>query len=106
MTNWLFTTKTTGPFLERPGNFSGPNANFVIKTWCIIAQFLANKPVHFASLTLTDTFIVSFSKFIDTVIMNANRANIKELFGPGARFSKVPVPLPARNQIFKSKYKE
>ena len=63
----------------------------MIKTWCIIAQFLAHKSVHFASLTLTDTFIVSFSKFIDTVIMNANRANIKELFGPGARFSKVPI---------------
>ena len=26
--------------------------------------------------------------------------------GPGARFSKVPVTLRARNQIFKSKYKE
>ena len=25
---------------------------------------------------------------------------------PGARFSKVPVPFRARNQIFKSKYKE
>ena len=27
-------------------------------------------------------------------------------FAPGARFSKVPVTLRARNQIFKSKYKE
>ena len=27
-------------------------------------------------------------------------------FVPGARFSKVPVTLRARNQIFKSKYKE
>ena len=26
--------------------------------------------------------------------------------GPGARFSKVPVTFRARNQIFKSKYKE
>ena len=28
------------------------------------------------------------------------------IFRPGARFSKVPVTLRARNQIFKSKYKE
>jgi len=29
-----------------------------------------------------------------------------DLLGPGARFSKVPVTFRARNQIFKSKYKE
>ena len=29
-----------------------------------------------------------------------------DLSYPGARFSKVPVTLRARNQIFKSKYKE
>ena len=29
-----------------------------------------------------------------------------DLDGPGARFSKVPVTFRARNQIFKSKYKE
>ena len=31
---------------------------------------------------------------------------IKYSKGPGFRFSKVPVTLRARNQIFKSKYKE
>ena len=48
-----------GSFLERPGNFSGPKANFKIKTCWIIAQFLAHKPVNFASLI--DSFIVLFS---------------------------------------------
>ena len=48
-----------GSFLERPGNFSGPKANVKIKTCWIIAQFLAHKPVNFASLI--DSFIVLFS---------------------------------------------
>ena len=38
-----------GSFLERPGNFSGTKANFEIKTCWIVAQFLAHKPVNFAS---------------------------------------------------------
>ena len=42
-----------GPFLQRPGNFSSPKANFEVKTCklLIVAQFLAHKPVNFASLT-------------------------------------------------------
>ena len=47
-----------GPFLERPGNFANPKADFKIKT----AQFVAHKPGHFA--LLTDSFIVSFSKLL------------------------------------------
>ena len=35
------------PFLERPGNFSGPKANFEIKTCWILAQFQAHKLVNF-----------------------------------------------------------
>ena len=46
-------------FLERPGNFSGPKANFKMKTCWIVAQFLAHKQVNFASLI--DSFIVLFS---------------------------------------------
>ena len=34
-----------GPFLERPGIFSGLKVNFKIKTCWIVAQFLAHKPV-------------------------------------------------------------
>ena len=37
------------PFLERPGNFSGPQSNIQIKTCGIVAKFLAHKPVNFAS---------------------------------------------------------
>ena len=51
-----------GSFLERPGNFSGPKANFKIKTCWIVAQFLAHKPVNFASLI--DSFTVLFSKWL------------------------------------------
>ena len=50
---------TSGPFLEKPGNFSGPNANFKIKTCWIVAQFVAHKPIRIASFT--DSFIVLFS---------------------------------------------
>ena len=42
-------------------NFSSPKANFEIKTWWTLAQLSALKQVNFASLT--DNFIVSFSKF-------------------------------------------
>ena len=52
--------RTRGPFLERTGNFSSLKANFKLKTCWKVAQFLANKPLNFASLT--DTFITSFSK--------------------------------------------
>ena len=40
----------------------GPKANFEIQTCWIVAQFLAYKPVNFASLT--DSFIVLFSKLL------------------------------------------
>ena len=40
-----------GLFLDRSGNFSGLKANFEINACWIVAQFLAPKPVHFASLT-------------------------------------------------------
>ena len=37
---------TRGPFLERPGNFSGPKANFEIKTCLKVAQFLTRTRVQ------------------------------------------------------------
>ena len=53
---------TSGPFLKRPGNFSGPKANFKIKPCWIVLQFLAHKPIKIASFT--DSFIVLFSKLL------------------------------------------
>ena len=49
-------------FLETPRNVSGPKPNFGIKTCWIVAQFLAHKPVNFASFS--DNFNVSFSKLL------------------------------------------
>ena len=71
-----------GPFLLGPGNFSRPKANFEVKTCklLIVAQFLAHKPVNFASLT--DAFILPIFKITETLILNANTENIKQLFGP------------------------
>ena len=51
-----------GLFLERPGNFSDHKANFKSKPIRIVAQFLAQKPVSFASFI--NSFIVSFSKLL------------------------------------------
>ena len=51
-----------GPFHESTENFLGPKENFEIKNSWIVAQFLANKPVNFASLT--DSLIVSLSKLL------------------------------------------
>ena len=42
--NWILLAWS--PFLETPSNFSGPKANFKIKTCLIAAQFLAHKPVN------------------------------------------------------------
>ena len=47
-----------GLLLERPGNFTRVKS----KTCWIVAQFLAHKSISFASLT--DSFIVSFSKLL------------------------------------------
>ena len=59
-----FVLSSWGSFLERPGNFSGPKANPIVKTGWIAGQFLAHKPVNFASLT--DRFIlISFSKLLE-----------------------------------------
>ena len=75
------TEDTLGPFLEKPSNFSDAKANFEIKTCWIVAQFLAQKMVNFASLT--DSFIVSFSKLVKLWSwMQTRPTSIKQLFGP------------------------
>ena len=58
----LLYSKARGPFLERPGNFSGPKADFEIKACWIVTEFETHKPVSFA--LLTDTFIVSICKLL------------------------------------------
>ena len=42
---------------------------------------LANKPVHY--VLLTDSFYHNVFKTIETLILNVNRANVKQLSGPG-----------------------
>ena len=69
-----------GPFLERPRNFLDSKLKVKIKTCWTVAQFLAHKPVNFASLT--DSFFCFIFKIIDTLILNANMANIKQFSGP------------------------
>ena len=49
-----------GPFLESPGNFSGPKSD--IEIWKVKAPVLASKLLHFVSLT--DSFIMLHAKLL------------------------------------------
>ena len=51
-----------GPFLESPGNFSGPKSDFQIEIQRIRARVLANKLLLFVSLT--DSFIMLNAKLL------------------------------------------
>ena len=62
------------PVSRKAGNFLGQKANFDIKTCWIVAQFQAHKLVNFGSLT--DSFIVSFSK-----LLNVDLECKQQLFG-------------------------
>ena len=74
---------TKGLFLEIPGNFSGPKANFKIKTcWILRAKFLERKPVSFASFFVNWWFRCIVFKIIEISISNENMANVKQLSGP------------------------
>ena len=63
---WLNGLRTTGPcrgpFLESPGNFSGPKSDFQIEIQRIRARVLANKLLLFVSLT--DSFIMLNAKLL------------------------------------------
>ena len=60
-------SRQAGLFLERPGNFSGLKANFKVKKTCwIVNQY----------------FYYIIFKIIGTLILNANKTNTKQLFGP------------------------
>ena len=54
--------KIWGPFLERPGNFTGPKSNIQIEIKRIRARVLARKLLHFVSLT--DGFIMLDAKLL------------------------------------------
>ena len=55
-------TGPRGPFLESPGNFSGPKSNIQIEIWSIKGRVLASKLLHFVSLT--DSFIMLDAKLL------------------------------------------
>ena len=67
--------------LERPGNFTGPKANnFQIQ---FIYQKLLNSSTVRSSFTGQFCFVnCIIFKIIETLILNANTANIKQFFGP------------------------
>ena len=54
--------RSWGPFLERPGNFTGPKSNIQIEIKRIRARVLARKLLHFVSLT--DGFIMLDAKLL------------------------------------------
>ena len=56
----VWTTGAWGPFLESPGNFSGPKSNIQIEIYRIRARVQASKLLHFVSLT--DSFIMLDAK--------------------------------------------
>ena len=58
----LICTVPRGPFLESPGNFSGPKLNIKIEMKRIRARVLRSKLLHFASLT--DGFIMLDAKLL------------------------------------------
>ena len=51
-----------GPFLERPGNLTGPKSDFDIKVSRKLGRFLTSDEVHFVSLA--DNFTVKFSNLL------------------------------------------
>ena len=54
--------QTWGPFLESPGNFTGPKSNIQIEIKRIRARVLASKLLHLVSLT--DSFIMLDAKLL------------------------------------------
>ena len=53
---------TWGPFLERPGNLTGPKSNFEIKISRKVQCVLISNKVHFVSLA--NNFTVYYSKLL------------------------------------------
>ena len=57
----LWKPGSRGPYLESPGNFSGPKSSIQIKIWRKGVRVLASKLLHFVSLT--NSFIRRRLKF-------------------------------------------
>ena len=64
--NW-----TRGPFLERPGNLTGPKSYFEIKFSRKAGRFLTSNEVHFVSLA--DNFTVQFSNLLKLLSRMTNK---------------------------------
>ena len=56
------TTRPRGPFLERPGNLTGPKSYSEIKVSRKVGRVLTSYEVNFVSLA--GTFTVQFSNFL------------------------------------------
>ena len=59
---YIATTLTRGPFLEKPGNLTGPESDFEIKASSKVGCVLTSNKVHFVSLA--DNFTVQFSNLL------------------------------------------
>ena len=59
-----------GPFLESPGNLTGPKSYFEIKVSRKVGGVLTSDKVHFVSLA--DNFTVQFSKLLKLASIMAN----------------------------------
>ena len=66
-----------GPFLERPGNLTGPESDFDIKVSRKVGRVLTSDEVHFVSLV--DNFTVQFLNLFKLPL----EWKTKQLNGPG-----------------------
>ena len=66
-----------GPFLERPGNLTGPESDFDIKVSRKVGRVLTFDEVHF--LSLADNFTEQFSNLLKLPV----EWKTKQLNGPG-----------------------
>ena len=60
-----------GPFLERPGNLTGPKSCFEIKVSGKVGSVLTSNEVHFVSLA--DNFTAPFSKLLKLPSLMENK---------------------------------
>ena len=63
--------KTRGPFLESPGNLTGPKSYFEIKVSRKVRSVLTSNEVHFVSLA--DNFTAPFSKLMKLLSLVENK---------------------------------
>ena len=84
-----------GPFLERPGNLTGPESDFDIKVARKVGRVLTSDEVHFVSLA--DNFTVQFSSLLKLLL----EWKTKQLNGPGNYWElRETGPRSARSQSY------